>query len=149
MTAASINFAPAVRLDQTLAQAFPKVDPGLKPFGQKVLVQVCSANLKTKGGIILAEETRQAVQNNQQVAKVIDLGPCAFKNRDTLKAWPEGAWCEPGDFVRIPKFGGDRWEVFVDRNKGADGGTVVFALFDDLNILGKITCDPLDVIAFV
>ena len=27
-----------------------------------------------------------------------------------MQGWPEGSWCEVGDYIRVPKWGGDRWE---------------------------------------
>ena len=75
---------------------------------------------------------------------MISLGPLAFKNRDTQKTWPEGEWCQPGDFVRVPKYGGDRWEVSIDRDTSA-----MFVIFNDLDIIGKIEGDPLAIKAFI
>lgn len=143
-TASSMSFAPNARLDQSLEEAFPSVDPGLIPYGSRVLVQARSPKAKTKGGIILTAETQATIQWNTQVGKVIAVGPAAFKNRDTLQLWPEGEWCKPGEFVRVGKYGGDRFEVPLQ-----DGSVAIFTIFDDLQIIGKITCDPLQVIAFV
>ena len=145
MSGVSVNFTP-VEFDQTLEQAFPDIDPGVTPFGSRVLVQIRSARSKSKGGIALVSETREAVQWNQQVGKVVAIGPLAFHNRETMKLWPEGEWAAVGDFVRVPKYGGDKWE----RNNPADEDSMaLFALFNDLDLLGRITCNPLDIIAFI
>lgn len=128
-----------------LDEAFPSVDPGLKPFGSRVLVQIRTPKTKSAGGIILHSDTRETDLWNTQVARVIALGPCAFCNRDTLAQWPEGPWCVPGAFVRVPKYGGDRWWVPVPgRNEQA-----MFVLFNDLDLIGEVTCDPLSVVAFI
>ena len=127
-------------------QAFPEADPGLVPFGSRVLVQKRSARTVTPGGIIVPDETQQTEFWNTQVAKVISLGPVAFKNRDTLEAWKEGDWCTPGTYVRVPKYAGDRWFVEIPESKGLKA---CFVLFNDLDLIGKITCDPLDVIAYL
>ncbi len=132
-------------------QAFPEVDPGLQPFGSRILVQIRSPRTVTKGGIIVPDDSRDTEFWNTQVAKVITLGPVAFKNRDTLESWPEGDWCREGTFVRVPKFGGDKW--FVDL-PGAESSRVgvdraCFVLFNDLDIIGEITCDPMDVVAYL
>lgn len=141
----SVSFAPAIVFDQTIEEAFPKVDSGIKPFGSRVLVQIRAPKNKTKGGIILTDETRDTVNWNTQVGLVRAVGPIAFCNRDTQKPWPEGSWCGPGEYVRIPKHGGDRWEVPLP----SGDGVALFALFNDLDILGAVTGNPLDVIAFV
>ena len=135
----------------SLEQAFPEADPGLVPFGSRVLVQKRSPRAVTKGGIYVPVETQETEFWNTQVAKVITLGPVAFKNRDTLDAWPEGEWCAEGTYVRVPKYGGDKWFVdlpdHVRQQIGAE--QACFCLFNDLDIIGQITCDPMDVIAYL
>ena len=42
----------------SMNEAFPEVDPGVQPFGSRILVQVRSAKTKTKGGIILTTDTK-------------------------------------------------------------------------------------------
>jgi len=130
--------------EDALAEAFPDVDPGVQPFGSRVLVQIRTPRRITKGGIILSSETQDTEKWNTQVAKVISVGPLAFKNRDTQQSWPEGAWCTAGDFVRVPKYGGDRWEVPVNKNDSA-----MFVIFNDLDVIGQVTGDPLAVKAFI
>ncbi len=127
-----------------LDDAFPNVDPGVKPLGSRVLVQVRRAKRKTKGGIILADEARDTEQWNTQVAKVVAIGPLAFKNRNTMQSWPEGDWVQVGSFVRAPKYGGDRFGV-----TGEDGEEIIFVLVNDLDLLGIVTGDPLAMKAFL
>src|SRR3954470_639267 len=84
--------------DTRLDEAFPVVNPNYRPFGERVLVQIRSPKRKSAGGIMLPDEVRDTEKWNTQVAKVIALGPTAFKSRTTLEGWPEGDWCQPGDF---------------------------------------------------
>lgn len=126
-------------------EAFPPCDPGVMPFGSRVLVQIRTPKSKTKGGIILTSETRETDAWNTQIAKVVAVGELAFKNRTTMEHWPEGSWCEPGDFVRVPKYGGDRWTV-----KTASGeDEALLVIFNDLDLVGKVTGDPLTIKAFI
>jgi len=69
---------------ESIDQAFPEADPGLVPFGSRVLVQKRSPRETTRGGIVVPHETQETEFWNTQVAKVITLGPAAFKNRDSL-----------------------------------------------------------------
>lgn len=131
-------------MDETLDSAFPAVDPGQMPLGGRVLVQLKSAINKTKSGIVLVEETKETVKWNTQVAKVIAMGPIAFRNRETNVEWPEGTWVKPGDFVRVPRWNGDRFEV-----ADSDGRPVTFAIFNDHEMISRVTGDPLKVKAFV
>jgi co-chaperonin GroES (HSP10) len=126
-------------------EAFPPCEPGIHPFGSRVLVQIRTPKSKTKGGIILTSETRETDAWNTQIAKVVLVGELAFKNRTTMDPWPEGSWCKPGDFVRVPKYGGDRWTV-----KTTDGeDEALLVIFNDLDLVGKVTGDPLIIKAFI
>lgn len=130
---------------QTISEAFPSADPGVRPFGSRVLVQIRTPKRRSAGGIILADETRDTDKWNTQAAKVIALGPLAFKSRETMNPWVEGQWCEVGSFVRVPKYGGDRWEVPIE---GRDE-PALFVIFNDLDLIGLVTGDPLAMRAFI
>ena len=130
--------------EEAIKEAFPEVDPGIQPFGSRVLVQIRTAKSKTAGGIILTTDTTDTEKWNTQVAKVICKGPLAFKNRNTMDSWPEGDWCNEGEFVRVAKYGGDRWEVPVEGKDPA-----MFVIFNDLDIIGRVTGDPLKIKAFI
>lgn len=134
------------RFGQTLAEAFPAVDPGMEPFGSRVLVQVRTPVRRSKGGIILVDETRETEKWNVQTAKVIALGPVAFRDRTTMAPWPEGIWCALGSFVRVPKYGGDRWEV---RYGPGEDDHALFVILNDLNVIGRVTVDPRAIKAFI
>ena len=136
---------------ENLEQAFPEVDPGLKPFGSRVVVQKRSPRTVTRGGIYVPQDTQETEFWNTQVAKVIALGPGAFKNRDSLETWPEGEWCREGTIVRVPKYGGDAWFVDLPGATSLRIGVdqVCFVIFNDLDLIGEITCDPLEVVAYL
>lgn len=144
----SDNTLPVASNDAAIRDAFPEVDPGAKPVGGRILVQWRRVKKTvTAAGILLVEETKETEKWNNQVAKVVSLGPLAFKKRDTLEPWPEGNWIEVGDFVRMPKWGGDRWEVpYGDADLGE---TVLFSVFNDHEVIAKVTGDPLKVKAFL
>lgn len=130
---------------ENLDEAFPAADPGVAPFGSRVLVQIRTPKKKTKGGIILTSDVRETEHYNTQVAKVIAVGSLAFKNRNTMKPWPEGSWCAVGEYVRVPRYGGDRWSVKTDG--GEDEAILV--IFNDLDLVGKVTGDPMAIKAFL
>lgn len=133
-----------------LDEAFPPCEPGVEPFGSRVLLQIRSPKTKTRGGIILTTEARETEHYNTQTAKVLAVGPLAFRNRTTQEPWPEGSWAEPGDFVRVPRYGGDRWSVKPTNPDAAkDVEEAIVVIFNDLDLVGKVTGDPLAVKAFL
>lgn len=142
--AVSSIWMPPQNSEQSLDDAFPAIDPGALPLGSGVLVQLRSPRTKTRGGILLSDESQDTEKWNTQVAKVIALGPLAFHNRTTGERWPEGTWCDPGDFVRTPKYGGDRWAVPTPNGQDA-----LFVIFNDLTLIAKVTADPRTMKAFI
>lgn len=134
--------------DADVAWAFPSVDPGAKPLGGRILVQLRRTKKKaTSAGIILVEETKETEKWNNMVAKVIEIGPLAFKHRDTMQSWPEGSWVEVGDYIRVPKWGGDRWEVPVPNETDED--PALFMILNDHEVIAKVTGNPLEMRAFL
>lgn len=121
--------------------AFPPVPPGIRPFGPHVLVQLRHVRKKTESGLVLVDETRDLNRSNTQIAKVISMGAIAYKNRDTMADWPEGAWCKVGDIVRVPKYGGDR---LYRRLPDDPEEQVSFALFKDHEIYAGIDAEAFE-----
>jgi len=135
--------------DAEMAWAFPSVDPGASPLGGRILVQIRRSKKKTtKGGIMLIEETKETEKWNTQVAKVIEIGSLAFRHRDSMKSWPEGSWCKVCDFIRVPKWGGDRWEVRVP-GEDASEDPALFMIINDHEVIARITTNPLETRAFL
>ena len=118
-----------------LQTAFPEIDPGVEPLGARVLIQLRTVRSKTSAGIVLVEDTKQFNKAASQLGKVVALGPIAYCNRNTGKRWPEGVWASVGDFVRVPKYGGDRFERVIDHDTGE---TAMFCVFQDHEIISKV-----------
>jgi co-chaperonin GroES (HSP10) len=128
-----------------LSWAFPEVTPGQSPFGGRIIVQLRRIKQKTAGKIILVEETKENEKWNNMIGKVVAVGPLAFKNRETMASWPEGSWAEIGDYVRVPRWGGDRWE----RPVPDDEDPVLFMTINDHELIAKVTDNPLSFKSFV
>jgi co-chaperonin GroES (HSP10) len=140
---------PVASQDAEMAWAFPSVDPGAQPLGGRLLVQLRRSRKKTtKAGIVLVEETKETEKWNTQVAKVIAVGPLAFRHRDSMNPWPEGSWCAVGDFIRVPKWGGDRWEVKVPGEDHLED-PALFMIVNDHEVIARITTNPLETKAFL
>jgi co-chaperonin GroES (HSP10) len=136
-------------MEQTLQEAFPAVDPLMAPYGARVLVQLRAVKEKvTSAGIYIPEEVKETEKWNTMIGKVLAIGPLAFCKRESAEPWPEGAWAKVGDFVRVPKWGGDRWEVDFEDEQGAKGHAL-FTFFNDHELIGKVTGDPRDIKAFI
>ena len=125
------NEEPDTRSEE---ECFPSIDTGIEVAGDRVLVQLRREKSTSKGGIILVDETRQTLRFNETVAKVIQIGPLAYKSPEDLSPWPEGNWCNVGDLVRTIKYGGDRFIVQPDD----EGSPVVFITLQAREIISRI-----------
>lgn len=122
---------------QTLDEAFPTADPGWEPYGDRVLVQLRSPKKKTESGLIVPSESRDQEKWMTTVAKVVALGPLAFRDRKTREPWPEGVWAKVGDYVRCPKWGGDRWEIALKEEWNTEE-VARFAVFRDHELIAGL-----------
>ena len=76
----------------------------LKALGYRMLIEVEEVPETTAGGIILAQQTKDADEAAQEFGKVVDIGEFAFKE------YPR-RWCQVGDTVSFQKYVG---KVIVD-----------------------------------
>jgi len=144
----TISGSEGVPDQQELKWAFPDVSPGQKPFGGRVVVQLRRIKKTTASKIILVAETKETEKWQNMIGRVVEVGPLAFKNRDTMNPWPEGSWAQVGDYVRVPKWGGDRWEREVPNEEGNED-PVLFMTINDHELIAKVTDDPLSFKAYV
>ena len=144
----TISGSDSVPDQQELKWAFPDVSAGQKPFGGRVVVQLRRIKKTTASKIILVAETKETEKWQNMIGRVVEVGPLAFKNRDTMNPWPEGSWAQVGDYVRVPKWGGDRWEREVPNEEGNED-PVLFMTINDHELIAKVTDDPLSFKAYV
>lgn len=154
---ATVRSALQAREGQSMEEAFPDVDCLNEPLGNQVIVQMRCAKKKA-GSILLVDESKDFDASMVRVAKVIAIGPVAYKNRETFELWPEGAWVKVGDFVRVPGFAGiDSWRIPHGKHlEMRPGGRevevpdwVTFVSFNDYDIKTRIKGDPLMIVDYV
>ncbi len=104
-----------------------------RPTGYRVLLLPYTPSNKTKGGIILANETLDREKIATVVGYVVELGPDAYN--DTNK-FPDGPWCDKGDWVIFGRYAGARFKI--------DGGDM--RLLNDDEILAVID-NPEDILS--
>jgi len=119
-----------VNKNEYINEHFPEVDPGVKPCGAKILVQLRTLKEKTVGGIVLATATTEFNNGNTQLGRIVAVGGIAFRDRSTGEDWKEGRWADVGDVVILPRWGGFRFELDIPGQKEK----AIFAVFDDINV---------------
>ena len=101
------------------------------PTGWRILVLPFKMPEKTKGGLLLGQDTLERQQIASTCGLVLAMGAhCYDKDR-----YPEGPWCKKGDWVIFARYAGSRLKI--------DGGDL--RLLNDDEILAIIQ-DPTDIL---
>ena len=79
-----------------------------QPTGWRMLVLPFKMKEKTKGGVILAEDTLERQQVASQVGLVMAMGPQCYKDKER---YPEGPWCKEKDWVMFARYAGSRIKI--------------------------------------
>ena len=114
------------RVDETNVESIQDQLP--TPSGWRLLVLPFTPKDKTKGGIIVAQETLDRLRIAVNCGYVLKIGPEAYKDKDKF---PSGAWCKEKDWVIFARYAGSRLPI--------EGGEV--RILNDDEVLGTIK-DP-------
>lgn len=80
----------------------------VSPKGYKLLVAMPKLDERTKGGIIRPDLLRDAEQVASLMGFVLLMGSAAYKDE---KKFPDGPYCEQGDWVMFRSYSGTRFKV--------------------------------------
>ena len=78
------------------------------PVGYRMLVRPWSGKKKTKGGIILSDETNDKIAMTTVVGLVVKMGDLCYQDKEKF---PSGAWCKEGTFVVYGRYSGSRFQT--------------------------------------
>ena len=79
-----------------------------KPQGYKILIGVHEVSDKTEGGVFMPDGLKSAEETASIIGFVMSLGPDAYADKDKF---PNGAFCEEGDFVIFRSYSGTRFKI--------------------------------------
>lgn len=86
--------------------ADPQILPS--PVGMRVLIRPVGPKEKSKGGILLPDQAKDAEEYNNARGRVLAVGPMAFRDKRTGTEWFGGPWAKKGDWVIFGKFAGQK-----------------------------------------
>jgi|TARA_R100001163_G_C5041002_1_gene179132 co-chaperonin GroES (HSP10) len=115
-------------LDNSLIDRMPQ------PTGWRILVLPYAGKVKTKGGIILANETVNREALATVVAYVVKKGPQCYNDK---ARYGETPWCEEKQWVLIGRYSGSRFKL-------EDGAEV--RIINDDEVIATIL-DPDDIVS--
>ena len=102
------------------------------PTGWRILVLPFKMGEKTKGGVLLGQETLDRQQVASQCGNVIAMGDACYRDKER---YPSGPWCKVGDWVIFARYAGSRIEI--------EGGEV--RLLNEDEVLATVQ-DPTDIL---
>ena len=111
------------RIDETNVGSIKDELP--QPSGWRLLVLPFTPKEKTKGGIIIAQESLEKLRIATNCGYVIKVGPLAYHDKEKF---PTGPWCKKGQWVIFARYAGSRLPI--------EGGEV--RLLNDDEVLGTI-----------
>ena len=95
------------------------------PSGWRLLVLPFSPREKTKGGILIAQESLDKLRIATNCGYVLSMGPLAYHDKEKF---PTGPWCKVGQWVVFARYAGSRLPI--------EGGEV--RILNDDEVLGTI-----------
>ena len=103
-----------------------------QPSGWRMVLFPLKLQGKTKGGVLLTDDTVTESQVTTNICKVLKMGPECYKDKEQF---PSGPWCKEGDWVLITRYAGSRIRI--------DGGEL--RIINDDEILAVVD-DPRDIL---
>ena len=103
-----------------------------QPTGWRILILPFKMKEKTKGGILMGQDTLEKQQVASQCGNVLAMGPDCYRDKNRYK---QGPWCKVGDWVMFARYAGSRIKI--------EGGEV--RLLNDDEILATIK-NPEDIL---
>ena len=104
------------------------------PTGWRMLVLPYKGQGKTKGGVILTDETMQERGYTTVTGLVLKMGTECYDNKERF---PNGPWCKKGDWIIFGRYAGSRF--------GIEGGEVRILNEDEIIAVVK---DPEDILQY-
>ncbi len=114
------------KINKKLADRLPK------PTGWRIVILPYKGTGKTKGGVILSDQTVEMQSVSTTCGYVLAVGPDAYKD---LNRFPEGPWCKEKDWVIFGRYAGSRLSI--------EGGEI--RILNDDEILATIE-NPEDIL---
>ena len=104
------------------------------PTGWRMLVLPYRGQGKTKGGVLLTDETMQERSYTTVTGLVLKMGPDCYKDETR---YPNGPWCKINDWIIFGRYAGSRF--------GIEGGEVRILNEDEIIAVVK---DPEDILQY-
>jgi co-chaperonin GroES (HSP10) len=135
-----INLDTPKKDDDSEGNQIPRDPEGIKeyleiipePVGWRMLIRPYQPSKKTKGGVILADTTRETMQMTTVVGLVVKMGPDCYK--DKIK-FPDGPWCKTRQFIIYGRYAGSRFQTKYGEHRILNDDEIIGTIKKPENIL--------------
>ncbi len=79
-----------------------------QPSGYRLLIAIPEISEKTEGGVFMPDNLKKAEETASIIGFVVKVGPEAYAD---ASKFPNGPWCNEGDFVIFRSYSGTRFKV--------------------------------------
>jgi co-chaperonin GroES (HSP10) len=125
---------------KTKADNIPTDPEGIKqylevipePVGYRMLVRPYQPAEKTKGGVLLADTTRDTIQMTTVVGLVVKMGELCYKDKEKF---PTGPWCKKGQFVVYGRYSGSRFQTKYGEHRILNDDEIIGTIANPESIL--------------
>lgn len=92
------------------AEEFPHAETRWQPTGQTVIVQLrkVSDKIGSTGLLYRPQQDQALAQETEVFAKLLKVGPLAFRRPEDGEYYPGAPWAKPNDLVRIRHYNFDK-----------------------------------------
>jgi|TARA_R100000093_G_scaffold71007_1_gene45550 co-chaperonin GroES (HSP10) len=126
MTVKAVKEKEVIEEDSNVASQLPE------PQGYKILIALPEVDEKTEGGIIKADTTVRVEETASIIGFVLKMGPDCYKDE---KRFPNGAYCEEGDFIIMRAYSGTRMKIHGKEFRLINDDTVEAVVRDPTGIV--------------
>lgn len=95
-------YADTKNVDETVLDRLPE------PKGYRILIAAAKVEDRTKGGVIIPDERRDAEETASMIGYVLRVGSEAYADQ---QRFPSGPWCKEGDYIIFRSYSGTRFKV--------------------------------------
>lgn len=113
-----------------LMPAAEDIRGAVEPAGYKLLIYIVRPE-EIRRGVARTDDSLAVEETSSPIAQVISVGPLAYKDE---KRFPEGPWCQPGDFILMRPYSGTRFK--------RQDSPFQYRLINDDTVEAVIRCDP-------
>jgi len=108
------------------------IDQIPQPTGWRILVRPFTPPKKTKGGIIMSDDSHERIALTTVCALVLKMGDLCYQDKEKF---PNGPWCKEGSWVVFGRYAGSRFRTELGEVRILNDDEIIGTIADPTNII--------------